>query len=370
MEPRDAEHPKTPASNYGDLLYTPYMKRKSPIRTTSHPSLSPSRSASEQGFPLSSRDGSPLRVMSASRPVPGKVEPHDQQSSLKKIDSDAVSPFRSASPSSRKVAMETPASLRLTTEPVRRINSLPREYGAESISRRMPYRPGFQPKGVVRHRTDEFLERRAKHVDMMDLDEQRMERRLGKLMTIYSPEFELPQTVGSSHFWQIGGDRVWDMFSSQHERQLQRLQRSRRVAEQRVVKWQEGGEHQRCHICQTPFSLAVRRHHCRLCGKLVCSSPRLPQVLLHDEEMHAKQLESWEPCSSLMLYDASSKTLRDIPNRPDTPATSTEWRDYEVAEKDGIRFCRSCKSIVHRIMLRNRRSDDMPLCPLYQVCIS
>ena len=126
----------------------------------------------------------------------------------------------------------------------------------------------------------------------------------------------------------------------------------------------------RCHICQTPFSLAVRRHHCRLCGNLVCSSPRLPQVLLHDEEMHAKQLELWEPCSSLMLYDASSKTLRDIPNRPDTPATSTEWRDYEVAEKDGIRFCRSCKSIVHRIMLRNRRSDDMPLCPLYQVCIS
>ena len=166
------------------------MKRKSPIRTTSHPSLSSSRSASVQGFPMSSRDGSPLRIMSASRPVPGKVEPHSQQSSLEKIDSDAVPPFRSASPSSRKVAMETPASLRSTTEPVRRINSFPMEYGAESISRRIPYRPGFQPKGVVRHRTDEFLERRAKHVDMMDLDEQRMERRLGKLMTIYSPEFE------------------------------------------------------------------------------------------------------------------------------------------------------------------------------------
>ena len=370
MEPRDAEHPNTPALNYGNLLYTPYMKRKSPIRTTSHPSFSPSRSASEQGFPMNSRDGSPLRIMSASRPVSEKVEPLDQLSSLKKIGSDAVSPFRSASPSSGKIALETPASLRLTMEPVRRINSLPMEYGAEYTTRKVPYRPGFQPKGVVRHRTDEFLERRAKHVDMMDLNEQRMERRLGKLMTIYSPEFELPQTVGSSHFWQIGGDRIWDVFSSQHERQLQRRQRSRRVAEQRVVKWQEGGEHPRCHICQTPFSLAVRRHHCRLCGNLVCSSPRLPQVLLHDEEMHAKQLESWEPCSSLMLYDASSKTLRDIPNRPDTPATSTEWRDYEVAEKDGIRFCRSCKSIVHRIMLRNRRSDDMPLCPLYQVCIS
>jgi hypothetical protein len=243
------------------------------------------------------------------------------------------------------------------------------ECTTENTLKKIPYRPGFQPKGVVRHRTDEFLERRAKHVDMMDLDDQRMERRLAKLMTIYSPEFELPETMVSSHFWQVGGERVWDMFSSKHEQQLHRLQRSRRLAEQRVVKWQEDGEHPRCCICQTTFSLAVRRHHCRSCGRLVCSSPRLPQVLLHDEEIHAKQLESWEPCSSLMFCDASNKRLRDLPKRPDIHSTPAEWRDYEAAEMYGIRFCRSCKIIVRRIMLRNRNPDDMPLCSLYQVCM-
>lgn len=369
MEPTCGQHPRNPAANYGDLLYTPYVKRRSPIRTTSHPNPSPSRSTSEQNSSTSSRNGSPLRTLSASHPDLRTLEPLVQSRSLKKNGSDSVSPFRPASPLPRKIAAERPDSFRPTMEPVRHTTSMPMEYRAENTLKKIPYRPGFQPKGVMHHRTDEFMERRAKHVDMMDLDDQRMERRLGKLMAIYSPDFELPEASGSSHLWQLGGERVWDIFSTKHEQQLHRLQRSRRLAEQRVVKWQEDGEHPRCCICQTSFSLAVRRHHCRSCGRLVCSSPCLPQVLQHDENIHAKHLEWWEPCSSLMFCDALNQKLCDFPKRPDIHATPAELRDYEAAEMYGIRFCRSCKIIVHRIMLRNRKPNDMPLCSLYQVCI-
>lgn len=47
--------------------------------------------------------------------------------------------------------------------------------------RNTPYRPGFQPKGVYRVRTDEFVQKRKEGSEGLQLEEQRMERRLEKV---------------------------------------------------------------------------------------------------------------------------------------------------------------------------------------------
>ena len=53
---------------------------------------------------------------------------------------------------------------------------------SSSLDGRMTsYRPGFQPKGAYRVRTDEFVRLRAKRRGQGEMEEQRMERRLAKV---------------------------------------------------------------------------------------------------------------------------------------------------------------------------------------------
>lgn len=36
--------------------------------------------------------------------------------------------------------------------------------------------------------------------------------------------------------------------------------------------WMEDGHVSECYQCAKPFSLFVRRHHCRLCGHIFCAN--------------------------------------------------------------------------------------------------
>lgn len=50
-----------------------------------------------------------------------------------------------------------------------------------------PYRPGFQPKGVYRPRTDEFIQSRKASRDVGRIERTRLERRLEKLINLHFP---------------------------------------------------------------------------------------------------------------------------------------------------------------------------------------
>lgn len=54
----------------------------------------------------------------------------------------------------------------------------------------------------------------------------------------------------------------------------------KRAAEQRIVKWEPDAEARKCRVCAASFSLSTRKHHCRLCGRIVCSLPPTPPALL------------------------------------------------------------------------------------------
>jgi len=52
-----------------------------------------------------------------------------------------------------------------------------------------------------------------------------------------------------------------------------------RAAEQRITPWQDDAAVSKCPLCVASFHpLTNRKHHCRLCGTIICSlPPKLPQ---------------------------------------------------------------------------------------------
>ena len=44
-----------------------------------------------------------------------------------------------------------------------------------------------------------------------------------------------------------------------------------RLHEQQVVKWEDDLAVKRCRQCQIPFGALQRKHHCRLCGQIICA---------------------------------------------------------------------------------------------------
>ena len=112
--------------------------------------------------------------------------------------------------------------------------------------------------GLGRTHTDEFLRHRRKAVDREYLEVSRLEKRLTKLTQLLGSSPAVQDYGGSSSFWGIGTAKS----------QI-------RTLEQSVVTWQDDAEVAKCPFCQQEFSnYTFRRHHCRLCGRVVCSDPR------------------------------------------------------------------------------------------------
>ncbi|KAJ2812384.1 carboxypeptidase Y-deficient [Coemansia furcata] len=97
-----------------------------------------------------------------------------------------------------------------------------------------------QGPGAVRSLTAGFGSVRRAAVSAMRLEDNRVERRMERLALAH-------KTASSS------SDLV--------------------AAEQRAVPWEADDARDACPLCARRFGrLAVRRHHCRLCGRLVCGS--------------------------------------------------------------------------------------------------
>ncbi|KAI5839351.1 hypothetical protein DFP73DRAFT_502140 [Morchella snyderi] len=112
-------------------------------------------------------------------------------------------------------------------------------------------------QGLVRDHTTEFAAIRRKTVDRAYLEVTRLEKRLTKLtQLLVAPQAE----VGA------GGGFIKAVAS---------LRGQRRALEQSVVAWEEDANVPVCPYCKQTFSqFGLKRHHCRLCGKVVCGDPR------------------------------------------------------------------------------------------------
>ena len=110
--------------------------------------------------------------------------------------------------------------------------------------------------GFERNHFEYFKTTRRKDVDKQYLETSRLETRLTRLTQLLAeppPPDPKQRTIWSS----ISGDK-------DHTRTL----------EQSIVPWEEDASVAECPFCQQPFSqYALRRHHCRICGRVVCGDP-------------------------------------------------------------------------------------------------
>lgn len=112
--------------------------------------------------------------------------------------------------------------------------------------------------GVLVDHMKTFAEIRMKKVERQKLEVSRLEKRLSKLTRILAnPPEKLPSHNGSllSPVSTLTGQK-----------------NNRKLIEQSLVTWEDDEKVSKCPFCQQEFgSWTFRRHHCRICGRVVCA---------------------------------------------------------------------------------------------------
>lgn len=124
-------------------------------------------------------------------------------------------------------------------------------------------REGYNDQnGLIKDHTDDFVAMRRKKVERQYLEISRLEKRLTKLTKLL---LNLPgnDTVPSN------GSPLNPLASLAGQKD------QRKALEQTVVAWEDDAKVMKCPFCQQEFgSWSFRRHHCRICGRVVCADPR------------------------------------------------------------------------------------------------
>lgn len=112
--------------------------------------------------------------------------------------------------------------------------------------------------GMERNHLEFFKSTRRKTVDKQNLEISRLESRLTRLTQLLANPPPEPQQSTGTYLWSsISGAKP----------QL-------RALEQSIVMWEDDATVAVCPFCQQAFSqYSFRRHHCRICGRVVCGDP-------------------------------------------------------------------------------------------------
>ncbi|CAO3665516.1 unnamed protein product [Umbelopsis ramanniana] len=207
-------------------------------------------------------------------------------------------------------------------------------------------------EGAIRSRTALFLMRRMKTIDRVHLESNKLEKRLEKLAKIHTssdttPRVEKPsllktatiasgsdhlvvqRTTSASSIDSIGSLLSPKANSGSNGNRLLSIKLKNRDAEKTVVSWDDDRSVLNCPLCNKAFTITNRRHHCRLCGRIVCSN---------------------QTCSSMipLFLDMSSDSVDQPP----------------VGE---TRACKDCKRMVFRRKIQKEEmTKPQPILQLYQ----
>jgi rabenosyn-5 len=112
--------------------------------------------------------------------------------------------------------------------------------------------------GTERDHFDEFAKIRRKRVDREHMEISRLEKRMTKLTTLLANPPPPEDTPSSGGWFGLSGAK-----------------NQRKALEQSIITWEEDAKVTNCPFCQQEFSTyTFRRHHCRMCGRVVCSDPK------------------------------------------------------------------------------------------------
>ncbi|KAF5006037.1 hypothetical protein FDECE_7549 [Fusarium decemcellulare] len=166
--------------------------------------------------------------------------------------------------------------------------------------------------GVLIDHTAMFTDKRRKKVERQNLEISRLEKRLTKLTRLLAnPPEKITQSNGSllSPVTSLSGQK-----------------NPRKLMEQSVVTWEEDANVPRCPFCQQDFgSWTFRRHHCRICGRVVCGDPQTG-------------------CSSEVGLNIASGANGTATANPATEKPPSPGSPGQVSID--IRMCRECKHTI------------------------
>lgn len=136
-------------------------------------------------------------------------------------------------------------------------------------------RPGYRQDDLElepKCHTEEFNKMRSLNIDKLELSMARIEKRLEKL----SEYSQFSDGIGRVSF---------DEYC------------------QRLIQWEEDDASDSCRLCSYTFSLLNRRHHCRLCGKLICEgcSSSLPVRVLNEQSSAVIMTRACSRCFNLLF---------------------------------------------------------------------
>lgn len=174
-------------------------------------------------------------------------------------------------------------------------------------------KPGYNDYGLYEDLTKRFTTLRQKKVDERDMLQNKLEKRVINVSTMLNKiDREYHSTEFNSNFLNF------------------RINSKKREVEQQLVNWEDGSHVLNCFICLQQFSFTLRKHHCRLCGRVVCG-------------------DNQTQCSMEIPVEHLT-TLLDVP---------------KVNNQSLIRMCKQCKDCLFQ--KRNFQRDlKSPLTPLLQ----
>jgi rabenosyn-5 len=100
----------------------------------------------------------------------------------------------------------------------------------------------------------------------------------------------------------------------------------------------------------TFHSLTNRKHHCRTCGRVICSLPIKPPARTR-------------PCSLLFVIDEASGCIEEVVEGVDYGVRRRNGQDNQTEEKflKGVRICQDCRPV----LLRKQYELESGATPLY-----
>ncbi|KAI9274329.1 hypothetical protein BDA99DRAFT_235159 [Phascolomyces articulosus] len=161
-------------------------------------------------------------------------------------------------------------------------------------------RQGYvETSGATRSLTAQFLKKRSKTIDRVHLESNRLEKRLEKLARIH----HCADTGGSPHYRNsspspslasLSLDRT-DSISSKDSsigsvmsprsgfvsngNSILSMKLKYRDGEQSVTRWEDDKSVHQCPLCTSTFTITNRKHHCRLCGRVVCGNVKCSKMI-------------------------------------------------------------------------------------------
>ncbi|CAH0550029.1 unnamed protein product [Brassicogethes aeneus] len=179
-------------------------------------------------------------------------------------------------------------------------------------------------------------------LDEKDLEIFRNEVRLER----YYLEYSEPQDAGqikshTDYYKAIRRDRL-DHRTAETNKLVIRLDRllrfygsDRKQQEQELVAWLDGTTVTRCPSCASSFNITRRKHHCRLCGSIMCNS-----------------------CSYFLTYETAQTIV--------APVHTNNGSESQASESESLRICNHCLDMLEcRRRVQIEQMMQPLICQLY-----